>query len=282
MKKGLLKKILAFTLAGALALPLIACGKSTGEGSGDNSSENLLAKIKESGKIKIGMSVDYAPYEFFVMENGKKKLVGMDVDMMNEIAKDLGVEVEVQEMEFSTICDAVRNGIVDLGVSGFSPEPERLEIVDFSDTYFKSEQAILINKNSTSTIKSIDDLKGKKIGAQNGSIQATIAQGVKDADVKLLPEVPTLIQDLIAGNLDAVMVELPVADIQASIHENLAVVEEKVPDTSDDGTVIALPKGQKELLDAVNQSISKLLSEGKLDEFYKNAVNISKDEVTEQ
>ncbi len=280
MKKGLFKKILAFTLAGAMALPLMACGKSTGEDSGDGSSKNLLAKIQESGKIKIGMSVDYAPYEFFIMEDGKKKLVGMDVDMMNEIAKDLGVEVEVQEMEFSTICDAVRNGIVDLGVSGFSPDAERLEIVDFSDIYFEAEQGILINKNSASTIKSIDDLKGKKVGAQNGSIQATVAQGIKDADVKLLPEVPTLIQDLIAGNLDAVIVELPVADIQSSVHETLVVAEEKITDTSGGGSAIALPKGEKELLEAINKSISKLLSEGKLDEFYKNAVNISKNEVT--
>lgn len=276
MKKGFLKKVLTFTLAGAMALPLMAC-KSSAKSDSD---KDLLSKIKESGKITIGMSVDYAPYEFFVMEDGKKKMVGMDVDMMNEIAKDLGVEVEVQEMEFSTICDSVRNGIIDLGVSGLSPDAKRSEIVDFSDIYFKAEQGILINKNSTSSIKNLKDLEGKKVGAQNGSIQAKIAQGIKDADIKLLPEVPTLIQDLIAGNLDAVIVELPVADIQASVNETLAVAEEKIADTSGGGSAIALPKGETELLAEVNKSIKRLLDEGKLDEFYKKAVELSKNEVT--
>lgn len=276
MKKGLLKKLLAFTLVGTMALPLMACG-STAKA---DSNKDLLASIKEKGKITIGMSVDYAPYEFFVMEDGKKKMVGMDVDMMNEIAKDLGVEVEVKEMEFSTICDAVRTGIVDLGVSGLSPEPDRLEIVDFSDIYFNAEQGILINKNSTSTIKGLSDLEGKKIGAQNGSIQATIAQGVKNADVKLLPEVPTLIQDLIVGNLDAVIVELPVADIQSSINDTLAVADEKIPDNAGGGSAIAVSKGQEALLAEVNKSIKRLLDEGNLDEFYKNAVELSKNEVS--
>lgn len=276
MKKGLIKKLLSFTLAGAMALPLMACG-STAK---DDSNKDLLSEIKEKGKITIGMSVDYAPYEFFVMEDGKKKMVGMDVDMMNEIAKDLGVEVEVKEMEFSTICDAVRTGIVDLGVSGLSPEPDRLEVVDFSDIYFEAEQGILINKNSTSSIKSLADLEGKKVGAQNGSIQATIAQDIKDADVKLLPEVPTLIQDLLAGNLDAVIVELPVADIQALMNDTLAVAAEKVADTAGGGSAIAVPKGEKTLLAEVNKSIKRLLDEGKLDEFYQNAVELSKNEVT--
>lgn len=276
MKKNLFKKILSITLAGAISLSLMACGKSSQE---DNS-KDLLSKIKEDGKITIGMSVDYAPYEFFVMEDGKKKMVGMDIDLMNEIAKDLGVEIEIQEMEFSTICDAVRNGIVDLGVSGLSPNEERLQIVDFSNIYFEAEQGILINKNNVDKIQGLDDLKGKKVGAQNGSIQGTIAQSIDGAEVKLLPEVPTLIQDLIAGNLDAVIVELPVADVQASINDTLAVAKEKVSDTSGGGSAIALPKGEEALLNEINKSIERLMSEGKINEFYNNAVELSKNEVT--
>lgn len=276
MKKNLFKKILSVTLASAISLSLIACGKSSQE---DNN-KDLLSKIKEDGKITIGMSVDYAPYEFFVMEDGKKKMVGMDIDLINEIAKDLGVEVEIQEMEFSTICDAVRNGIVDLGLSGLSPNEERLQIVDFSNIYFEAEQGILINKNDANKIQSLNDLKNKKIGAQNGSIQSTIAQGIDGAEVKLLPEVPTLIQDLIAGNLDAVIVELPVADVQASINNSLSVVKEKISDTSGGGSAIVLPKGEEALLNEINKSIERLISEGKINEFYNNAVELSKNEVT--
>ncbi|GAA0773148.1 ABC transporter substrate-binding protein [Clostridium subterminale] len=274
MKKSMLKKIFALAMVGTMSLSLMACG--------NKEKVDLLSKIKEEGKLKVGMSVDYAPYEFFIMENGEKKMVGLDIDLISEIAKDLGVEYEIQEMEFSTICDATRNGIIDLGVSGLSPDEERKEIVDFSNIYFKAEQGILINKNSADTIKSIDDLKGKKVGAQNGSIQGTIAQGIENADVKLLSEVPTLVQDLIAGNLDAVIVELPVADIQSTVHDELAVAKEKIGDTSGGGSAIALPKGQKALLESVNKTLERLESEGKIQEYYKKAIELSKDEVTAQ
>jgi len=274
MKKGMLKKIFAIAMAGTMSLSLMACG--------NKEKVDLLSKIKEEGKLKVGMSVDYAPYEFFVMENGEKKMVGLDIDLISEIAKDLGVEYEIQEMEFSTICDATRNGIIDLGVSGLSPDEERSQIVDFSNIYFQAEQGILINKNAAESIKSIDDLKGKKVGAQNGSIQATLAQGIENANVKLLPEVPTLIQDLMAGNLDAVIVELPVADIQAAVHNELAVAKEKIKDTSGGGSAIAIPKGQEALLASVNKTLERLESEGKIQEFYNKAIELSKDEVTAQ
>lgn len=274
MKKGVLKKVFAIAMIGTMTLSLMGCG--------NKSNEDLLSKIKAEGKLKVGMSVDYAPYEFFVMENGKKKMVGLDLNLISEIAKDLGVEYEIQEMEFSTICDATRNGIVDLGVSGLSPDEERREIIDFSNIYFQAEQGILINKNAAKEIKNIDDLKGKRVGAQNGSIQATLAQGIENADVKLLPEVPTLIQDLIAGNLDAVIVELPVADIQAVVHEELVVAEERIADTSGGGSAIALPKGQEALITKVNKTLERLESEGKIQEFYKQAIELSKNEVTAQ
>ncbi len=274
MKKGILKKIFALAMVGTMSLSLMACS--------NKEEVDLLSKIKKEGKLKVGMSVDYAPYEFFIMENGEKKTVGLDISLVSEIAKDLGVEYEIQEMEFSTICDATRNGIIDLGVSGLSVNEERKEVIDFSNIYFQAEQGILINKNNSETIKSINDLKGKKVGAQNGSTQATLAQGIENADVKLLAQVPTLIQDLIAGNLDAVIVELPVADIQAIVHEELAVAKEKINDTSGGGSAIALPKGQNALLEAVNKTLERLESEGKIQEFYKEAIKLSKDEVTAQ
>jgi ABC-type amino acid transport substrate-binding protein len=274
MKKGTLKKFFTLVMVGTMSLSLMACG--------NKEKMDLLSKIKEEGKLKVGMSVDYAPYEFFIMENGQKKMVGLDLDLISEIAKDLGVEYEIQEMEFSTICDATRNGIIDLGVSGLSPDEERREIVDFSNIYFQAEQGILINKNNAETIKSIDDLKGKKVGAQNGSIQGTIAQGIENANVKLLAEVPTLVQDLIAGNLDAVIVELPVADIQATVHDELAVAKEKIEDASGGGSAMALPKGQEAFLEAVNKTLERLESEGKIQDFYKKAIELSKNEVAAQ
>ena len=200
MKKGLLKKLFATILVGAMAISMVACG---GE---DADEKDALTKIKEKGELTVGMSVDYAPYEFFVMENGKKKMVGMDLEILKEVAKDIGVDFKVEEMEFKGICTAVNAGQVDIGLSGLSPDEKRKEIVDFSDIYFEAEQGILINKKDASKIKKLGDLKGLKVGAQLGSIQADIANTIPDAKTKFLEEVPVLIQDLLAGNLDAVIV----------------------------------------------------------------------------
>ena len=273
MKKGLLKKLFATILVGAMAISMVACG---GE---DADEKDALTKIKEKGELTVGMSVDYAPYEFFVMENGKKKMVGMDLEILKEVAKDIGVDFKVEEMEFKGICTAVNAGQVDIGLSGLSPDEKRKEIVDFSDIYFEAEQGILINKKDASKIKKLGDLKGLKVGAQLGSIQADIANTIPDAKTKFLEEVPVLIQDLLAGNLDAVIVELPVADVQSVIHPELARAEEKVKDEAGGGSAIAVPKDQKALLDEINKTIKRLIDEGKIDTFYKDAVKLSKSEV---
>lgn len=273
MKKGLLKKLFATILVGAMAISMVACG---GE---DADEKDALTKIKEKGELTVGMSVDYAPYEFFVMKNGKKKMVGMDLEILKEVAKDIGVDFKVEEMEFKGICTAVNAGQVDIGLSGLSPDEKRKEIVDFSDIYFEAEQGILINKKDASKIKKLGDLKGLKVGAQLGSIQADIANTIPDAKTKFLEEVPVLIQDLLAGNLDAVIVELPVADVQSVIHPELARAEEKVQDEAGGGSAIAVPKDQKALLDEINKTIKRLIDEGKIDTFYKDAVKLSKSEV---
>ena len=273
MKKGLLKKLFATILVGAMAISMVACG---GE---DADEKDALTKIKEKGELTVGMSVDYAPYEFFVMENGKKKMFGMDLEILKEVAKDIGVDFKVEEMEFKGICTAVNAGQVDIGLSGLSPDEKRKEIVDFSDIYFEAEQGILINKKDASKIKKLGDLKGLKVGAQLGSIQADIANTIPDAKTKFLEEVPVLIQDLLAGNLDAVIVELPVADVQSVIHPELARAEEKVQDEAGGGSAIAVPKDQKALLDEINKTIKRLIDEGKIDTFYKDAVKLSKSEV---
>lgn len=274
MKKGLIKKIFATALIGAVAMSMVACGGK------DEAEKDMLTQIKESGKFTVGISIDYAPYEFFVMENGEKKEVGMDIDLLNEIAKDMGVTYELKEMEFGTICESVANGTINMGVSGLSPDEERKKLVDFSDIYFEAEQGVLINKKDAETIRGLDDLKGKKIGAQGGSIQAKIAQGVDGANVTLLTEVPTLVQSLKRGDLDAVIMELPVADIQAIVNEDLAVAEKKIEDASGGGASVAVPKNQQSLVDQINKTIKRLKDEGKIDQFYKNGVQLSKNEVT--
>lgn len=138
MKKSLLKKIVAVTIIGVFGVMSIGCSNSTGE------SNDKLSEIKEAGKLVVGMSADYAPYEYHALIDGEDKIVGFDVDIAQAIADDIGVELEIKEMNFDSLCEAVQLGKIDMTISGMTPKPEREKAVDFSDIYYKAEQAFLV------------------------------------------------------------------------------------------------------------------------------------------
>lgn len=275
MKKNLFKKILSTLMVGGLVFALAGCGASAANGEGSNGDEakGKLAKIKENGKLVVGLSADYAPYEFHIMKDGKDQVVGFDISIANEIAEDLGVDLEIKEMEFGAIVQSVKSGMIDLGISGLTPDEERKKAVDFSDVYYEAEQGVLINKDNKDSIKGIGDLSGKKVGAQIGSIQAEIANGIDGADVKLLDNVNTLILELKTGKLDALIVELPVAKIATEVNPELSLSDETIKD-SEGGSAIAIQKGNDDLVEAVNKTITKLKDNGKIDGFVNEAIEL--------
>lgn len=269
MKIKLLKKILPITMILGIAFTLGGCGESTNK----VDSKDSLAKIKESGKLVVGLSADYAPYEFHIMKDGKDEIVGLDVDIAKAISENLGVEMEIKEMEFGAIIQSVKSGMIDIGISGINPNEERKKVVDFSDIYYEAEQGILIRKDSKENIKGIDDLKGKKVGAQIGSIQAEMAKEIDGADVKLLDNVNTLILELKTGKIDALITELPVSKIASEVNLDLALADEVIRN-SEGGSAIAIQKGNEALVKEVNSTIIKLKEEGKVDEFTKEAIEL--------
>lgn len=271
MKKNLFKKILSMAIIGGLTLSLAGCGANAVKG--ENDSNGKITEIKENGKLVVGLSADYAPYEFHIMKDGKDQIVGFDIDIAKEIANDMGVDLEIKEMDFGAIVQSVKSGAIDLGISGLTPDEKRKEAVDFSDIYYEAEQGILINKNNKDSIKSVEDLKGKKVGAQIGSIQAEIANGIEGADVKLLDNVNTLILELKTGKLDALIVELPVSKIATEVNEELAVADNVIKD-SEGGSAIAIQKGNKDLVDQVNATIKKLKDDGKMDQLVNDAIEL--------
>ena len=121
MKKGLIKKFIITGLVTVMSLGLAACGSS------NKKSESVMDSIKEKNKVVVGLSADYAPYEFHIIENGQDKIVGFDVNLAEEIAKDLGVELEIKEMEFDSLITALPAGKIDLIISGMNPTPKRAE-----------------------------------------------------------------------------------------------------------------------------------------------------------
>lgn len=273
MKKGLIKKIVATAALGAMSLSMLACGGNA------DTDKTLLEKIKEKGVLTIGTKPDYAPYEFYIMENGQKKLVGFDIEIGKEIAKELGVEVKFEEMDFELIPEAVKNGKVDIGISGLTPKPDRKLVVDFSLNYYNTEQGILVPVGSD--IKTKEDLKNKKIGAQTGSIQYDMAMTIEGAKVTALGDVNNLVLDLKNGKFDAILVELPVAKTIVANNKELSVCDE-VLQYEAAGNAVAIQKDQEDLLNKINEILQKLIDEGKIEEFVKNAEDLSSQDITGQ
>ena len=152
MKKGIINKILLTGLIGIMPFGFTGCGQK----------EDAYDKVIKDGKLIVGLSADYAPYEYHAIIDGKDQIVGFDVDIAQEIADSLGVELEIEEMDFDALCEGVKNGTVDMAISGMTPNEKRKKSVDFSDIYYYADQSFLINEEDKDTITTIDDLKGKK------------------------------------------------------------------------------------------------------------------------
>ncbi|WP_294342848.1 transporter substrate-binding domain-containing protein [uncultured Clostridium sp.] len=267
MKKGLIKKIFAATLVGVMALSFVGCGSKE--------EKNDLETIKEKGKVVVGMSADYAPYEFHAMIDGKDKVVGFDVNLANEIAKDMGVKLEIKEMEFDPLIGALKAGQIDMIISGMNPDEKRKKQIDFSDIYYEAKHGVLVKKENLDKFKKVDDLNGKKIGAQLGSTQQEIAEKtVKDADVQLLANVNNLILELKTDKVNALIIEEPVAKMAMETNPELALSEITFKDTSG-GNAVGMRKGQDDLVKQVNKTIKRLKDSGDLDKFIIDANNIA-------
>ena len=287
MKKGIIKKLMAITMATSLSLGFMACGanESKESGSGEAVAEKtIVEEIKESGKLVLGTSADYPPYEFHADINGKDTIVGFDIEIAKEVAKDLGVELVLQDMKFDSLVAALQSGTVDMVISGMNPTPERAEAVDFSDIYYKAEHGILIRAEDKDKFKTKDDFNGKNVGAQKGSIQEDLANTqVEGSVVKGLGKVPDLIMELISGNSDAVVMEIPVADANAGANDKLFVIQEPgfELDETEQGNSVAMPKDSPELVEIVNKTIERLVSEGKIEQYIVEANELMEKTVAE-
>ena len=252
MKKGLMKKVIAAVMLGVMTMGFVGCGASSNKAS-DNNSTDLLETIQEKGKLVVGMSADYAPYEFhYIDENGKDVIGGFDVDIANEIADAIGVELVIQEMDFDALVSALPAGKVDVVISGMNPTEERAKVVDFSDIYYNSQHGILVRAEDADKYKTFADLEGAKVGAQLGSTQEQIAKAeIPNADLQLLANVNNLILELKSGKVDAIVMEKPVAEMAVKNNPDLAVGEPTYEEKTG-GNAVGVAKNNPELLAKIN------------------------------
>lgn len=266
-----MKKFLSIIMAATLFSSLVACGSSKDA----SKSTDILTKIKEKGELVVATSPDYPPYEFKILEDGKEKIVGFDIAIAEEIAKDLGVKLTISEMDFKGLLVDLNAGKSDIVMAGMSPDEKRREAVDFSEIYYYSEQAILVTSDKKDELNSLESLKGKKVGVQQGSIQEKIAnEQIPDADIVPLVKIPNVVLDLKTGKLDAAIIELPVAEGYVKQFSELAISDAKVQN-EDGGAAVAIKKGNEPLVDQVNSTLERLEAEDLINQFVIEANDIA-------
>ncbi len=259
-----MKKLLSLVLVAILMFSLVACSAPA---------------EAEKETLVVGTSADFAPYEFIVMEDGQEKIVGFDIDLAQAIADDLGLELEIKNMSFDAIITEVVSGEIDLGISGFSPTPERAEVVSFSDLYYMGGQSFIINVEDEELYKDYEDFTGLQVGAQTGSIQADLlAENASNATPVLLQKVPDIIAELSEGKIEGAFMETAIAESYIKNYPNVMIAWEVPFDT--EGSAIAVNKENTELLDAVNATIADLLESGEMDGFIAAANDIIDQDIT--
>lgn len=245
--------------------------------SGCTQKESRLAAIKQNGKVIVGTSADFPPYEFHKEINNKDEIVGFDISIAKEIAKDLGVELEIKDMNFDGLLAALQAGKVDFVIAGMTPTEERKEKVDFSKVYYTAVQGIVVRAEDKDEIKSLEDLKWKVVGAQKGSIQEGIAkEQIPGSKIKALGKVSDLILQLKNNKIDALIVEESVGKAYISKNKNLVLLDIKIK-TEDNGSAVAVKKGNTDLLEAINKTLDRLTNDKSIEKFVIEATELAED-----
>lgn len=296
-----MKKYLCLLLALCMVLALSACGSSAPAPAADPTAapaDDAAAPADDAaapadaaaeittvvpGKLTVATSPDFAPYEFYAVgEDGTPYLAGFDMALAQYIADGLGLELEVIPMDFDGTIAELTNKNVDLGMAGYSPKPERAEVMDFSDVYITGGQSFVClqsNKDKFPSLEATNDAS-LSIGAQVGSIQVDLAQeNSPDADIVQLSKVTDIISELLAGKLDGAYIETMVAESYAKNYPELCLVLE-VPYDSE-GSVVGVYKGNAALLAEVNKLIAECKDSGTFAQYVIDANELASGEIIE-
>lgn len=271
MKKGW--KILACGLALAGVMGLAGCGDSAPAGSASKSQAEgaLLQKIKKEGKLVVGTSSGFPPYEFLdTSVQGEKKVDGIDIRLAQAIADKLGVKLVVQDMNFQSLLSSMAANKVDIAISAINPTDERKKTVDFSDNYLEGKQTLLIRKSDEGKYKTLSDFDGKKLAVQQSTIQEKLArEQIKDANIAALARVPEALMELTQGKVDAVPMQNIVAGQYLLVNPDLAASNVYFGNYSG-GSAVAVPKGNEDMVKLINEVIQENQKNGQIDQWVKD------------
>lgn len=222
----------------------------------------------EDNKIVVGTNAEYEPFEY-IDSNGE--LTGFDVELVEAIGNQIGCEIEWIDMNFDSLIGSMEAGNVEMIAAAVGPSEERKRSCDFSDVYYSGYQSILVNK--TSTITTLEDLKGTKIAVLEGSLSDLIASGenqsygtIEGAKVKRFKNATQVVQELENGAVDAVLIDTIIAQRFTADRESLMQYQ---IDSSSEDTVFCFKKGDSEAIEIVNEALDELVEDGTYDKIYQ-------------
>ncbi len=248
-----LKKIAAIILSAALVVALAACGSSKNSNSDSSNSSSDKAET-----LTMGTNASFPPYEY-VDDNGK--IVGIDAEIAQAIADKLGMKLEIKDMEFDSLIPAVKANSIDLVLAGMTVTDERKQSVNFSDSYSTGVQVVIVKENSE--IKTVDDLKGKKIGVQAGTTgDSYCTTDFGEENVKQFSNGSLAVAALANGQVDCVVIDNEPAKNYVAANSGLKILDTEYV-TED--YAIAISKDNDELLKKVNNALKELKDDGTVD-----------------
>lgn len=238
----------------------IETGSNTESSVGANNSDGSLARVKDAGKFVIGLNDAYPPMEF---RDENNNIVGFDIDLGNEIAKKLGVKLEIVTTDFNGILLALQSKKFDAIISGMSITDERKKAIAFSEPYVMGGQVIAV-KSGNNSIKTLNDLKGKTIGCQLGTTGQNAAEkNLKDIkELKKYQDITQAFSELSVGRIDAVIMDAQVGGYYISKKPGEFVVLDEAVNEEPMG--IGYRKEDKELRDEVQKILDELKKDGTL------------------
>ena len=250
-------------------------------------SADALSDIQERGTLILGANIEFPPYEFYWTnpETGEEEIAGFDMALAKGIAEKIGVELQINDQAFSGLVTALSVGEMDMVISGLAIKPERQEVVDFSDPYFSGEQILLVRAEDFDSLKTVEDLKGKNVGAQLGSLQQGILEDQFAESTPLLLDKPSVLAlELMQGNIDGWLITDLVAKQYMVVYpDTFQISEVPVDYDSSAGIGVAVAKGDNEsLLAIVNEYIAQVHEDGTWDAWMEDAVTKSASLLSEE
>ena len=242
------KKILALALAAMMIFAFAGCAKDVADDAG------------EKEVLTIATNAEFPPFEY--LENGE--MVGAEIDMAYAIAENLGVEIEISNIDFDAALTGAATGKYDMAVSGITANDERRKNMNFSDNYYMASQAIIVTADSE--IAAAADLAGKTISCQEGTTGEQYILADPSYKVQSFKTGAEAITALVAGKVDAVVIDDAVARALSEAQNGATKVLDEA--LTEEAYAIALELGNDELTERINGALAELKAEGKLAEIF--------------